>query len=157
MSSSPLPNGTTLRSPAPSSAPASSQNPTSSLLSDQIQQRQAEKDLPGGWIVQKFGGTSIGKFPDKIARDIVAYVFVLFVPLLLSFCSRVSSLSSTTRLVLALWHSGRTNEKQFYEEKSTSINECILNTHSAALSDHRIAVVCSARSSNTKNEGTTNR
>ncbi|KAG6018331.1 hypothetical protein E4U43_003780 [Claviceps pusilla] len=24
-----------------------------------------------GWIVQKFGGTSVGKFPDKIARDIV--------------------------------------------------------------------------------------
>ncbi|KAI1260033.1 aspartate kinase [Xylariaceae sp. FL1019] len=26
---------------------------------------------PGGWIVQKFGGTSVGKFPDNIARDIV--------------------------------------------------------------------------------------
>ncbi|KAG5938921.1 hypothetical protein E4U60_001139 [Claviceps pazoutovae] len=24
-----------------------------------------------GWIVQKFGGTSVGKFPDRIARDIV--------------------------------------------------------------------------------------
>ncbi|KAK4114929.1 aspartate kinase [Canariomyces notabilis] len=24
-----------------------------------------------GWIVQKFGGTSVGKFPDKIAEDIV--------------------------------------------------------------------------------------
>ncbi|KAL6793464.1 Aspartate/glutamate/uridylate kinase [Trichoderma sp. SZMC 28013] len=24
-----------------------------------------------GWVVQKFGGTSVGKFPDKIARDIV--------------------------------------------------------------------------------------
>lgn len=26
-----------------------------------------------GWVVQKFGGTSVGKFPDKIARDIVRY------------------------------------------------------------------------------------
>lgn len=26
-----------------------------------------------GWIVQKFGGTSVGKFPDKIAEDIVRY------------------------------------------------------------------------------------
>ncbi|KAI0157572.1 aspartate kinase [Xylariaceae sp. FL1272] len=26
---------------------------------------------PRGWIVQKFGGTSVGKFPDNIARDIV--------------------------------------------------------------------------------------
>ncbi|PHH89565.1 hypothetical protein CDD83_5775 [Cordyceps sp. RAO-2017] len=24
-----------------------------------------------GWVVQKFGGTSVGKFPDKIAKDIV--------------------------------------------------------------------------------------
>lgn len=24
-----------------------------------------------GWIVQKFGGTSVGKFPRTIARDIV--------------------------------------------------------------------------------------
>jgi len=27
----------------------------------------------GGWIVQKFGGTSVGKFPDKIAEDIIRY------------------------------------------------------------------------------------
>lgn len=26
---------------------------------------------PGRWIVQKFGGTSVGKFADKIAEDIV--------------------------------------------------------------------------------------
>jgi len=25
------------------------------------------------WIVQKFGGTSVGKFPVQIARDIVRY------------------------------------------------------------------------------------
>ena len=36
-----------------------------------------ERDLPGGanWVVQKFGGTSVGKFPVKIAEDIVLYVF----------------------------------------------------------------------------------
>ncbi len=28
-----------------------------------------------GWVVQKFGGTSVGKFPDKIAEDIVRYDF----------------------------------------------------------------------------------
>ncbi|KXT00330.1 hypothetical protein AC578_5860 [Pseudocercospora eumusae] len=61
-----------------------------------------EKKLPGGgnWVVQKFGGTSVGKFPVKIAEDIVQ----------------------------AGLEPGR-----------------------------RIAVVCSARSSTTKNEGTTNR
>ena len=26
------------------------------------------------WVVQKFGGTSVGKFADKIAEDIVRYV-----------------------------------------------------------------------------------
>lgn len=34
---------------------------------------QTEKSIPGGgnWVVQKFGGTSVGKFPVKIAEDIV--------------------------------------------------------------------------------------
>lgn len=52
-----------------------------------------------GWIVQKFGGTSVGKFPEQIVEDIV------------------------TRY----------------------------------LEDHKIAIVCSARSTDTKAEGTTNR
>lgn len=32
-----------------------------------------ERNLPGGgnWVVQKFGGTSIGKFAVSIAEDIV--------------------------------------------------------------------------------------
>lgn len=25
-----------------------------------------KNDSPNGWVVQKFGGTSIGKFPDKV-------------------------------------------------------------------------------------------
>ncbi|CAM1508484.1 Fc.00g053320.m01.CDS01 [Cosmosporella sp. VM-42] len=52
-----------------------------------------------GWVVQKFGGTSVGKFPDKIARDIVR----------------------------------------------------------ASLSQNRVIVVCSARSTGKKAEGTTSR
>lgn len=59
---------------------------------------QEEKHLPGGWVVLKFGGTSVGKFAENIA-DIV----------------RASS------------------------------------------HDNRAAIVCSARSNNTKVEGTTNR
>ena len=51
------------------------------------------------YVVQKFGGTSVGKFPEVIAKDIVSQ-----------------------------W-----------------------------LEDHRVAVVCSARSSSSKLEGTTNR
>ena len=36
---------------------------------------QQEKNLPGGgnWVVQKFGGTSVGKFAVDIAQDIVMY------------------------------------------------------------------------------------
>lgn len=35
-------------------------------------------ESPNGWIVQKFGGTSVGKFPDKIAEDIIRYGESLF-------------------------------------------------------------------------------
>lgn len=52
-----------------------------------------------GWVIQKFGGTSVGKFPKTIARDIVK----------------------------------------------------------ANTSGHQVAIVCSARSTDTKAEGTTNR
>ncbi|ODA77379.1 hypothetical protein RJ55_07007 [Drechmeria coniospora] len=52
-----------------------------------------------GWIIQKFGGTSVGKFPEKIAKDIVK----------------------------------------------------------ASLSRNRVVVVCSARSTGKKAEGTTSR
>ncbi|OCL14000.1 aspartate kinase [Glonium stellatum] len=59
---------------------------------------QEEKNLPGGWVVLKFGGTSVGKFAENIAS--------------------------------------------------------IVQT---GLKGNRTAIVCSARSSNTKLEGTTNR
>ncbi|KAF1915518.1 Aspartate/glutamate/uridylate kinase [Ampelomyces quisqualis] len=59
---------------------------------------QEEKHLPGGWVVLKFGGTSVGKFAENIAA-IVRH----------------------------------------------------------GLQDHRAAIVCSARSNNTKLQGTTNR
>lgn len=34
---------------------------------------QPERNLPGGgnWVVQKFGGTSVGKFAIGIAEDII--------------------------------------------------------------------------------------
>jgi aspartate kinase len=30
-----------------------------------------KNDASGGWVIQKFGGTSVGKFAEKIAEDIV--------------------------------------------------------------------------------------
>ncbi|KAF2719998.1 aspartate kinase [Polychaeton citri CBS 116435] len=73
------------------------------MNSDRIR-HTPERELPGGrrhWVVQKFGGTSVGKFPLKIAEDIV---------------------------------------------KAGSL-----------VGDQTLAIVCSARSTYTKSEGTTNR
>ncbi|KAK5129796.1 hypothetical protein LTR08_002816 [Meristemomyces frigidus] len=85
--------------PAPTPKPTT--GPATTSISDRIPHTQ-ERDLPGGanWVVQKFGGTSVGKFAVKIAEDIV---------------------------LSGLKH------------------------------NQRIAVVCSARSTGTKAEGTTNR
>lgn len=33
-------------------------------------------DAKGGWVVQKFGGTSVGKFASNIAEDIVRFVIL---------------------------------------------------------------------------------
>jgi len=35
--------------------------------SERIAHHTEEKDLPGGWVVLKFGGTSVGKFAENIA------------------------------------------------------------------------------------------
>ena len=45
---------------------------TNGTIEDRIPHTQ-EKDLANGanWVAQKFGGTSVGKFPEKIAEDIV--------------------------------------------------------------------------------------
>ncbi|KAK5112701.1 hypothetical protein LTR85_011212 [Meristemomyces frigidus] len=87
------------RAPA---AEKTTNGPVKDVIDDRIPHTQ-ERDLPGGanWVVQKFGGTSVGKFAVKIAEDIVL--------------------------------SGLKQQNQ------------------------RIAVVCSARSTGTKAEGTTNR
>jgi len=51
---------------------------TNGTIVDRIPHTQ-ERDLPGGanWVVQKFGGTSVGKFAVQIAEDIVLYVVPL--------------------------------------------------------------------------------
>jgi hypothetical protein len=68
------------------------------------------------WIVQKFGGTSVGKFPLNIVDDVVRRVFSLL-------CHQIP-------LLIFLRPS---------------------------LSHGRVAIVCSARSSSSKADGTTNR
>ena len=54
---------------------------TNGMIEDRIPHTQ-ERNLPGGanWVVQKFGGTSVGKFAVQIAEDIVLYVH-FFLPM----------------------------------------------------------------------------
>jgi aspartate kinase len=85
-----------------------------------------KNDAKGGWIVQKFGGTSIGKFPEQIADKIVRHVALEPV---------------------ALW--GEANWRRTW----TGIDE-FRRLH---MKDNKTAIVCSARSTDTKAEGTTNR
>lgn len=42
-------------------------------------EQRRRNDSEGGWIVQKFGGTSVGKFAANIAEDIVRCVVFLLV------------------------------------------------------------------------------
>ena len=78
-----------------------------------------EKHLPGGWVVLKFGGTSVGKFSENIA-GIVKY--------------------------------GPASPRYLFPQCADP-----LTVHRNGLKASRTAIVCSARSNNTKLEGTTNR
>lgn len=41
-----------------------------------ISTHKPEKELPNGWKIMKFGGTSVGKFAPTIAEDIVKYALL---------------------------------------------------------------------------------
>lgn len=49
-------------------------SPSSTIL---LALRQNTTDPEAKWLVQKYGGTSVGKFAVNIARDIVSWVFVM--------------------------------------------------------------------------------
>jgi len=73
--------------------------------------------LSKNWIVQKFGGTSVGRFAENIAGDIVKLV---------------NAFSPQERKIL-------------------------ISCNRPSIYQNRVVVVCSALSSQTKSEGTTNR
>ncbi|CAN8095798.1 unnamed protein product [Discula destructiva] len=61
-------------------------------------------DSPNGWIVQKFGGTSVGKFPEKIADDIVrAYMSTNKIAVVCSARSSGKKVSGTTSRLLEVF------------------------------------------------------
>lgn len=35
-------------------------------MGDAIMKSVVRNDCPNGWVVQKFGGTSVGKFPEQV-------------------------------------------------------------------------------------------
>jgi len=85
----------------------------------------------GGWIIQKFGGTSVGKFAAQIAEQIVRYVGHRRIS--------ISNEAKQTREIKELnW--------------LITISYGRINIHT-----NKVAIVCSARSTDTKAEGTTNR
>lgn len=48
--------------------------PLSAINNPEMDRKLLKKNAgPNGWVVQKFGGTSVGKFPDRIAEDIIRY------------------------------------------------------------------------------------
>jgi aspartate kinase len=38
-----------------------------------MRDQMVQNASPNGWVVQKFGGTSVGKFPDQIAEQVIRY------------------------------------------------------------------------------------
>lgn len=81
-------------------------------------------DPSAKWLVQKFGGTSVGKFAVQIAEDIVACVYLTFHRVIISFPNK--NLSHV-----------------FFLSRNY-------------IDQHKVAIVCSARSGSTKALGTTN-
>lgn len=75
-------------------------------------------DPSANWLVQKYGGTSVGKFAVRIAEDIISSVLpysqITWIPILFSLSNR------------------------------------------SYIDQHKVAIVCSARSGSTKALGTTN-
>lgn len=100
-----------------------------------------------GWVVQKFGGTSVGKFAIDIAEEIVRYVLFLRVILLWKVWEGYG------------WRAEGSGTQSNYGFRKTLkrvdiLTEVIIR---AGLEDNKIAVVCSARSTGKKVEGTTSR
>jgi aspartate kinase len=55
-------------------APHSVTNSETSPTMDSTSSVRRKNNARGGWIIQKFGGTSVGKFPQQIAENIAGYV-----------------------------------------------------------------------------------
>ncbi|KAH8198862.1 hypothetical protein TruAng_006970 [Truncatella angustata] len=95
-----------------------------------------------GWVIQKFGGTSVGKFPDKIAEDIVrASLDCNKVVVVCSARSTGKKVTGTTSRLLEVYNSLRgiavatTNEATQNEllEQAKNLVQDICNDHVFAI------------------------
>lgn len=105
---------------------------------------------PNGWIVQKFGGTSVGKFPDKIAEDIVRYVSDSHLDLgsvVLPWPPRCCAPPRRDG-------GGTKQGEEAGTGRKTLTFFTFRRTH---IQNNRVVVVCSARSTGKKVTGTTSR
>ncbi|KAI1197254.1 aspartate kinase [Nemania serpens] len=97
-----------------------------------------------GWVVQKFGGTSVGKFPCKIARDIVhASLTSNNIAIVCSARSSGKKATGTTSRLLDVYKklrdvvagtSNETAKHELVEEAKTTIRE-ICHDHVTAAQD----------------------
>jgi aspartate kinase len=88
-------------SPAPSPSSSLSPTPPSSVPMTPPNMHQNTIDPAAKWLVQKFGGTSVGKFATKIAGDIVAnYIDQHKVAIVCSARSGSTKALGTTNLLL---------------------------------------------------------
>lgn len=110
------------REPSPLSTPdsfsseTSEESTSSSLTSPRTPPNlhQNSTDPTTKWLVQKFGGTSVGKFVEKIAEDVVSFVLLPFAALTTSILTRprngiyVATFSSVLRDLLLTRFTGIT-------------------------------------------------
>ena len=97
-----------------------------------------------GWVVQKFGGTSVGKFPEKVRRSDLGHLNKSFLDL--------TKANRGYRLPVIL--SSRCFKRAIVAVNALSASN---KPYRASLSQNRVVVVCSARSTGKKAEGTTSR
>lgn len=83
------------------------------------------ENIPQRWLVQKFGGTSVGKVPEDIVNKVIRWV-----PAARNFKKR---------------------------NKAHPIFQILMKSFRPYRLDRKVAIVCSARSSSSKAQGTTNR
>lgn len=135
--------------PSPPSTPTSlssgsSRSPSISSPSTPPNLHQNSIDPATRWLVQKFGGTSVGKFAVKIAEDIVSYVSSFYITCVPSLCWNNSHANTF------ISHFART--QCLYPLYQISLT-CLSRGY---IDQHKVAIVCSARSGSTKALGTTN-